>query len=198
MRVLITGTPGVGKTTSCRELSGLLGVRCIEVAALLAGRPFTKWDPYSLTYDILDVEAARRALEEEMAGDYIVDTHVLDLIGGDVDYVFVLRKRPDVLFKELKGRGWPLHKVVDNVWSEILDYIYLQAREKWGRIYQIDVTEKSTGQTVDAMVKCIRGVACPDDEVDWLQYSLETGLLDKLEAIANRASSRPSSSPRGT
>ncbi|MEL9989791.1 MAG: adenylate kinase family protein [Thermoproteus sp.] len=197
MRVLITGTPGVGKTTACRELSRLLGAKCIEVAALLAGRPFTRWDPYSLTYDILDAEAARRVLEGEMTGDYIVDTHVLDLI-GDVDYVFVLRKRPDVLFRELKGRGWPLHKVVDNVWSEILDYIYLQAKERWRRIYQIDVTEKSTHQTVDVMVKCIRGFVCPDDEVDWLQYSLETGFLDELEAIANRASLRPSSSPQGT
>ncbi len=98
MRVLITGTPGVGKTTVCRAVAQELRIKCVEVAAVLAGKPFTSWDPHSLTYDIVDVEAAREELAKELTGNYILDTHVLDIV-DNVDRVFVLRKRPDVLFK---------------------------------------------------------------------------------------------------
>ncbi|MFP3266571.1 MAG: adenylate kinase family protein [Thermoproteus sp.] len=197
MRVLITGTPGVGKTTVCRIAAQRLGVRCVEAAAVLAGKPFTSWDPYSLTYDIIDVDAARRELSRELAGDYILDTHVLDLV-GDVDRVFVLRKRPDVLLRDLSGRDWPLHKILDNVWAELLDYIYVEARDRWGRVHQIDVTDRSSLETADAVVDCLKGGVCIDERVDWLSYSLESGFLERLESISNRTSSRRSSSPPRT
>ncbi|MGC9169568.1 MAG: adenylate kinase family protein [Thermoproteus sp.] len=196
MRVLITGTPGVGKTTVCRAVAQVLRVKCVEAAAVLAGKPFTSWDPHSLTYDIVDVEAAREELAKELTGDYILDTHVLDIV-DDVDRVFVLRKRPDVLFKDLADRRWPLHKILDNVWAELLDYIYVEARGKWGDIYQIDVTNRSSLQTAEAVVNCLRNGACIDEEVDWLAYSLKSGFLERLESISNRASLRRSSSRRG-
>lgn len=193
MRILLTGTPGVGKTTICRKLAERLHIKCIEVAELLAGKPYTKWDPYSLTYDIIDIEAARRELEKELGLDYILDTHVLDLV-GDVERAFVLRKRPDVLYRDLSARGWPIHKIVDNVWAEVLDYIYVEARSRWSDIIQLDVTNRTSDQTADVIARCINGGVCINDEVDWLEYSLESGLLEELEAISNRISSRRSSS----
>ncbi len=193
MKVLLTGTPGVGKTTICRKLARMLNVKCVEVAALLAGKPFTMWDPSSLTYDIVDVEAARRELERELGSDYVLDTHVLEVV-ADVDRVFVLRKRPDVLFKDLSARGWPLAKVVENVWAEVLDYIYIEARSRWGDVAQLDVTDRTSDQTAEIIIKCLKEGTCLSDSIDWLGYSLETGFLEVLESISNRTSSRRSSS----
>lgn len=185
MRVLITGTPGVGKTTICRGLAEALGARCIEVASLLAGKEFTLWDPTSQTYDILDINRARRLLQTELVGDYIIDTHVLELLeNDDVERIFVLRKRPDILYEELARRGWPIKKILDNVWAEALDYILVRAKERWDQLVQLDVTYRRPDQTVELIRRCITNGECIHEDVDWLEYINENGFVELLERLS--------------
>lgn len=131
------------------------------------------------THEIVDVEAARRHVHKAAAPGTVVDTHVVDL-PPDPELVIVLRKAPDVLYRELSSRGWPQRKVIDNVWAEILDVVYTEARGRWGRVYQIDVTRRDPQDTFELIRRCVLG-ECPNDEVDWLTYSEETGFLQFIE-----------------
>lgn len=181
MRILITGTPGVGKTTVCRILSSLIGVPCITIADLLAGRDFTSWDPEADTYDVLDVEAAREYLASFLAGDHIADTHVLEVLPSRGYLAFVLRKRPDALMRDLLRRGWRMRKVLDNVWAELTDYVYVQAKGLFKALRQIDVTERGPEEVAAVISKCVAGGGCIDEEVDWLEYATRSGLMESLE-----------------
>lgn len=181
MRILITGTPGVGKTTICKLLAARLGVKCIGVAELLAGTQFTKWDPHSLTYDIVDVDGARRLLQEVLAGDHVVETHVVELLPSRDYSAFVLRKRPDVLLRDLSARPWPRHKILDNVWAEVLDYVYIKTRELFAEVHQIDVTHRKPEEVAAMIEACAVRRRCVDEEVDWLEYAASSGLLEELE-----------------
>nr|KJR74217.1 MAG: adenylate kinase [Thermoproteus sp. AZ2] len=181
MRILITGTPGVGKTTICRLLAARLGVKCIGVAELLAGTRFTKWDPYSMTYDVVDVEGAREMLREVLVGDHVVETHAVELLPSRDYSAFVLRKRPDVLLRDLSARPWPRHKILDNVWAEVLDHVYVKARELFAEVHQIDVTHRRPEDVVAVIEACALHRQCVDEEVDWLEYAASSGLLDELE-----------------
>ncbi|MEM1924062.1 MAG: AAA family ATPase, partial [Pyrobaculum sp.] len=43
LKVLITGTPGVGKTTQCRKLARVLDTRCISLGEILPHTPYVKY-----------------------------------------------------------------------------------------------------------------------------------------------------------
>ncbi|MEM1597591.1 MAG: adenylate kinase family protein [Pyrobaculum sp.] len=187
-KVLITGTPGVGKTTQCALLAKSLSTNCISLGELLSASPFVKYDPDLDTYEIIDLEKAREVVASHIRGGEVVDTHVVALV-PDPEAVIVLRKAPDVLFEELKSRGWPLRKVVDNVWAEILDVVYLEAAERWRRVWQIDVTKREAWETHLLVKTCVVQGRCVFEEVDWLSYAEETGFLAFIERLSRETES---------
>jgi adenylate kinase len=182
-KALITGTPGVGKTTQCRKLAQWLSVPCVTVGELLVKTPFVRYLPELDTYEIIDLGGARALVYEAAKPNSIVDTHVVEL-SPDPEVVVVLRKAPDRLYEELKERGWPLRKILDNVWAEMLDVVYTQALERWGDVVQIDVTWRTPEETFELLKLCIGEKKCKSDEVDWLGYAEEKGFLDFIERLS--------------
>jgi len=181
-RVFITGTPGVGKTTQCKRLAPLLHTECISLGEALLSSPYVKYVPHLDTYEIVDMERAKRYVKPLLSKGRVLETHVVELV-DDVDVVFVLRKAPDVLYAELAKRGWPTRKVVENVWAEMLDVVYVAARERWGKVFQIDVTRRSPEETSALLMKCLSG-ECVDEKVDWLSYAERSGFLDFIERLS--------------
>ncbi|MEM0484476.1 MAG: adenylate kinase family protein [Pyrobaculum sp.] len=186
-KALITGTPGVGKTTHCRKLAAFLNTKCISVGELLAGTPYVTYIPELDTYEIVDLDGAVKRVHSVVEPGHIIDTHVVELV-PDPEVVIVQRKAPDVLFAELKRRGWPLKKILDNVWAEILDVVLIKARERWGEVAQIDVTRRRPEETFELLKKCVAGGRCHSDVVDWLGYSEESGFLEFIERLSRSES----------
>jgi adenylate kinase len=182
-KALITGTPGVGKTTHCRKLAEVLSTRCVTVGEVLANTPYVVYIPELATYEISDLARAAEVVCRAVAPGDVVDTHVVEL-SPDPEAVVVLRKAPDVLFRELVDRGWPLKKVLDNVWAEMLDVVYVKARERWPWAVQIDVTKRSRDETFEAIRRCVVGGGCLDEAVDWLSYAERSGFLEFIERLS--------------
>jgi adenylate kinase len=182
-RALITGTPGVGKTTQCRKLAQWLSAPCVTVGELLMKTPFVRYLPELDTYEVVDPHGARALVYEATKPGSIVDTHVVEL-SPDPEMVVVLRKAPDRLYEELKKRGWPLRKILDNVWAEMLDVVYTKALERWGNVAQIDVTWRTPEETFELLKLCIGEKNCGRDKVDWLSYAEEKGFLDFIERLS--------------
>jgi adenylate kinase len=140
MRLLITGTPGVGKTTLARELSGRLRIEHVDVSEYIRSRRlYSSYDEKYRTH-VFDERKVRRALSKYLSamGSFIVDTHCCDVVEGiSFDLVFVLTESTETLFKRLKARGYDELKIKENIECEIFGVIKEDAEEIFGDYYTV-------------------------------------------------------------
>ncbi|PSP17986.1 adenylate kinase [Halobacteriales archaeon QH_10_67_13] len=157
MRVAVTGTPGVGKTTAVEPLETDLAVvhlnDLIREADLAAGRDSER---DSLVVD--DDAVANRLAGRE---DVLFESHLAHRY--DADRVIVLRCHPDRLTERLAERGMAADSIVENAESEALDLVLSAAVERHGReaVYEIDTTERSPVETAAAIGAAIDGQRAP-------------------------------------
>lgn len=141
MRLIVTGTPGTGKTRLSKGLARQLGVPLISAndAAKLVGRK-NKQGEYEADPKRLEAELTR-----ELKGlkGYILEGHLACETRVPADFVLVLRCNPDELEKRLKKRGYSKKKLKENVLAEALDYCLVQAEVSYGRqkVWQLDASK---------------------------------------------------------
>ncbi|KTG10157.1 adenylate kinase [Haloprofundus marisrubri] len=179
MRVVVTGTPGTGKTSA----TALLEDECTVAHLNDEVRDREFWTERDEERDslVVDVEKLEAWVDEEYgeasddaddADDVtIVESHLAHLLPAD--RVVVLRCRPDVLESRLLDRGENEAKASENRESEALDVILAEAVEEHGvdSVYEVETTEQSPEAVADA----IRAVVAGDREpsagtVDYLEY----------------------------
>ena len=123
--ILITGTPGTGKTTLSQELSQATGLKHIgiseyakEVGAL------DNFDEELQTWE-LDEDKVIDELDDEMReGGHIIEYHSSELFPERwFDAVFVLRTDNSLLYQRLEKRNYPERKIQENVQCEIFQTI---------------------------------------------------------------------------
>ncbi len=157
MRVAVTGTPGVGKTTAVETLETDLAVvhlnDLIREAELAAGR-----DPERDSLVVDDDAVATRLAGRE---DVLFESHLAHRY--DADRVIVLRCHPDQLTERLAARGMAADSVTENAESEALDLVLSAAIERHGSeaVYEIDTTDRSPAETAAAIGAAIDGQRPP-------------------------------------
>lgn len=121
---LVTGTPGVGKTTFSEMMANHFGLLHIPVSRLIEEKHL--WEEVDEERDctIYDEDKLDEAIEEIINenpdGGVIFDFHCSDIVKiEDVDYVIVLRTMSDILYKRLAARGYAQKKVQENTECEI-------------------------------------------------------------------------------
>ncbi|XP_003976108.2 adenylate kinase isoenzyme 6 isoform X2 [Takifugu rubripes] len=131
--ILLTGTPGVGKTTLGKELAERTGLTYVNVGDL--SQEGQLYDGYDEEYEcpILDEDRVVDELEDKMEeGGVIVDYHGCDLFPQRwFNIVFVLRTDNTQLYTRLESRGYTGKKLQDNVQCEIFQTIYEEAMEAY-------------------------------------------------------------------
>ncbi len=150
--ICITGTPGVGKTSVSRKVAALLNGRVIDVGSLiLREKLFLSYDEYRDTY-VVDEESLRTHLkgmltkERHKGAISIIDTHLLGVLEDlDVDYIIVLICDPLLLFNRILSKKVSLRKAVENVVSEFLNQVIVEAHQIFNKskILIIDTSCKS-------------------------------------------------------
>ncbi|XP_028638947.1 adenylate kinase isoenzyme 6 [Grammomys surdaster] len=127
--ILLTGTPGVGKTTLGKELASRSGLKYVNVGDL--AREGQLYDGYDEEYGcpILDEDRVVDELEQQMQeGGVIVDYHGCDFFPERwFHIVFVLRTDNGILYKRLETRGYNEKKLQDNIQCEIFQVLYEEA-----------------------------------------------------------------------
>ncbi|KUO93236.1 MAG: AAA family ATPase [Thermocladium sp.] len=194
MHILVTGTPGTGKTTISLALSKRLGMPYINLNGLILASGQVSWDQRSNTFDVLDPERVSAVLNEEIRkrGNCICETLAIELLDSSIiDRVIVLRRNPYLLWKELQKRDWPLNKVASNVLSELLNIIPYTARDLFnGKVIEIDTSNSSLDECIDTIIRALNGEAI-NEEIDWLSRLDNDELmnfiqtLEKMEGHAN-------------
>ncbi|NON62064.1 adenylate kinase family protein, partial [Acidianus sp. RZ1] len=137
MIILVTGTPGVGKTSVAKEIARKLSLEYVHVSEfVLKNNLFSSYDPVRETYEIDDEVVARSLNEYLKTKDAVVESVYPSLL-DNADLVIVLRRNPLSLYEELKERGWPELKVAENVEAEAIGYVLQEAMDWFGNACQV-------------------------------------------------------------
>lgn len=160
MRVVITGTPGTGKTTATRRLEDG-PEEALDVVHL---NDVIRDDELSTGTDetrdslVADLDAVEEWLDERDAGAVeLVESHLAHHLPAD--RVVVLRCHPDDLGPRLAERGESDASVAENRESEALDVVLAEAVERHGldSVYEIDATDRSPDEIASEIERVVAG-----------------------------------------
>mmetsp|Transcript_23651 Transcript_23651/g.55137 ORF Transcript_23651/g.55137 Transcript_23651/m.55137 type:complete len:175 (-) Transcript_23651:41-565(-) len=129
--ILVTGTPGVGKTSFCEALVATSRLTHLEVAKLIKDEKLYKeWDD-EMDCSIFEEEMVLDHLEPLLEqGGQLVDFHSAGFLPAELfDLVIVLRADTSTLFARLEKRRYPEEKIQENVQAEIFQTCLDEANE---------------------------------------------------------------------
>lgn len=155
MRVAVTGTPGVGKSTLARLAADRFGWELAEVHGLAEAHGLVVDRDEDDDADVIDTEALAHVLEalahdRDPNGVEVLDGHLSHLL--PVDVVWVVRCDPTVLEGRLRGRGYGAGKVRENLEAEAMDIILQEALAGDAPVVQRDGTRRSPDELLSAFV----------------------------------------------
>ncbi|TRM89837.1 NMP kinase [Sulfolobus sp. C3] len=179
MIMLITGTPGVGKSLVSSKLREIFKCEYLNVSRFVVERKlYTEFDEISQSY-VIDEEKVKEELRKflEKQTNVIIETIYPSLI-PKADLVVVLRRNPLKLYRELKDRSWSELKIAENVEAEILGVTAEEAKQNFENVCEIDTTNNNVEQIVNKIINKV----C-DRDVDWLNNSEVQDLLINLDNI---------------
>jgi len=134
--IVITGTPGTGKTTHAQLLAehSPVPLQHINVSELVKDKVlYDRFDEEWQSY-VVDEDKVVDDLEPlvEAGGGLILDWHTCDAFPERwVDLVVVLQCNHTQLWDRLEARGYPLKKVQENNEAEIMNVVLEEAREAY-------------------------------------------------------------------
>lgn len=147
--ILVTGTPGVGKSTLCKTLAELTGLQWLEISKI--AKEHNCLEEYDEEYHcpVLDEDKLLDGLEEVMCkGGNIVDYFSCDFFPERwFDIVFVLRVDNTVLYDRLVTRGYTGKKLNDNVQCEIFQTVLEEAKSS----YKEEIVHELNSRTPDEL-----------------------------------------------
>jgi adenylate kinase len=181
--IIISGTPGCGKTSVARELSNLITGEIISLNELAISENF------SFDYDedrktvIVDfkiflpyVLKKIKDLKKEKLPHIIIESHFSDVIPNKyIDYAFILRCNPDELINRLKKKNYNSKKINENIQAEILGNCtnYFIEKNTNKPLFEIDTSNLSTEAVANVIEEIINGKQEGNEysigKIDWLK-----------------------------
>ncbi len=186
--IVVTGTPGVGKTTLSRLLAKHYQAMHIDLSFMARDKGLVLGvdeERGSLVIDEGKVADTVEKIVTEHPGLVIVEGHFADITPRHlVKVALVLRLHPLELEKRLLSLGWPEKKVLENVASEILDHCLIAAIEAYGEdlVREVDATGKAPEELLKIAVEAIErgGPRFKPGQVNWLAELAERKLLNRF------------------
>ena len=148
--IIITGTPGVGKTSHCDLLTqNIPSLTHLSINNIVKQRGcHSGWDETAQSY-IVDEDSLLDALEEYqigLRGGYTIDWHACDLFPKSwIDLVVVLRTSTNKLYDRLQARGYKEGKLQENLDAEIMEVILEEARESYDAEIVVELKSEEVG-----------------------------------------------------
>ncbi|KAG4436945.1 hypothetical protein IFR05_007558 [Cadophora sp. M221] len=146
--IIVTGTPGVGKTTHCESLAQGTGLKHLSINDIVKERGCHDGYDEEFKSWIVDEDKLLDAIEDEVKqGGYIIDWHACDLFPKSwIDLVVVLRVDSTLLYDRLKARDYPEAKLQENLDSEIMQVLLQEARDSYDEEIVVELTSNSSDE----------------------------------------------------
>ncbi|CAK4660891.1 hypothetical protein LEN26_014439 [Aphanomyces euteiches] len=162
--ILVTGTPGTGKTTMSQLLAERTSLRYVNVGDLVKERDLHSGRDDEFDCFLLDEDKVVDEMDDMMSsedGGVIVDFHTCDFFPERwFDLVVVLRTDNTTLFDRLTQRGYNAKKVTENVECEIMQVVLQEAQES----YVAEIVQELPSVTVQDMENNIERI------VTWMNH----------------------------
>ncbi|KAI9837584.1 MAG: hypothetical protein M1819_007235 [Sarea resinae] len=154
--IIITGTPGVGKTSHCELLAQNTGLKHLSINQIVKERgchegwddDFKSWlvdEDKRLMREKADFVELLDSIEDEVKqGGYIIDWHACDLFPKSwIDLVVVLRTDSTLLYDRLAARDYPEKKLQENLDAEIMEVLLEEARDSYDQEIIVQLTSNN-------------------------------------------------------
>ena len=167
MRIVITGTPGTGKTKIAAKLARILRIKPIFIKDIVEKEKIYKVKEKE---KIVGVKVLENVLMEKLKDEknYVVEGHLACEMKLPCDYIFVLRTHPDELKKRISKRKYQPEKLEENLMSEMLDYCVQRTKKVYGtKPVEIDTTGTTIEASAGRMAKMIKNKKKKGDSVDY-------------------------------
>ncbi|WP_338728774.1 adenylate kinase family protein [Haladaptatus sp. DJG-WS-42] len=168
MRVVVTGTPGTGKTTATTLIDTDLDVVHLNDVIRDEEGLYSEIDEERDSL-VADLDAVREWLADR--DNVLVDSHLAHHLTADK--AIVLRCHPEQLEQRLLDRGEAAQKARENAESEALDVILSEAVNEHGleSVYEIDTTDRTPEAVAADVEAVIAGDRAPSaGEVSFIDY----------------------------
>jgi adenylate kinase len=185
---VITGTPGVGKTTIAKALAKKLKALLLSVSALVKTENLfleVDLERQTLIADLSQVRKRIKSIIAQASQDVIIEGHFASNVTPRklVSYAFVLRRNPEDLQVKLKEKGFHERKILENVTSELLDICFSNTVKNYGikLVNEIDVSFMTVDEVINVVLTILRGEKRVNlENVDWIRTLEKDGKLRKL------------------
>lgn len=159
--ILVTGTPGTGKTTTSSALAEATNLRHINIGDLVKEKNLHDgWDD-DLQCHVINEDLVCDELEDVMEeGGNIVDYHGCDFFPERwFDLVVVLQTDNTVLYDRLSKRGYEGAKLSNNIECEIFQVLLEEAKES----YSEDIVKALKSNNIDDITRNVSSLT------DWIR-----------------------------
>lgn len=154
MRIIITGTPGTGKSIIAQLLGKKLKHKVVNDREFCEEKKIGRMDKklHELVVPVKKMEKEmNKLLRKEKK--IIAEGHLLCEAKLKADWLVLLRTEPDILEERLRSRGYPEFKIQDNVLCEGIDYCKKHALRNYPSKKIIEIhAEKSIKETLDKII----------------------------------------------
>jgi len=155
--ILITGTPGTGKSSLAEEVATIMSMNHIDVGSLIKEKMLHDGKDEEFDAYLINEDKVCDELEDTMRmGNNIVDFHSCDFFPERwFDLIVVLRTDNSILYPRLEKRGYSLKKISENIECEIMQVILDEARSS----YKEDLVWQLKSDTIQEMEENVHKIS---------------------------------------
>ncbi len=148
--IIVSGTPGTGKTTIAKKTAKEKGYEYIDVNKVIEKEKLSEGYDKKRDTKIIDIERLNKAVirlienkKKERIKGIIIDSHLSHYLPKKyVDLCIITKCDLKALKKRLEKRGYSKAKIRENMDAEIFDTCRIEAEERGHKIKIIN-TQKS-------------------------------------------------------
>ncbi len=165
--IVVTGTPGVGKTTLTKIFAKKIGAKLYDATSIVNKNKFysgkDKFGSKIVKMDKLSLEIAK-IIKSEKSKLIIFEGHLLCDIKIKGAIAVVLREHLTTVKNRLEKRDYPKEKLKSDIVSEAIDYCGSAALENYKDVYEI----MSGKDAIKQMTKILKGKSKSKTQINLL------------------------------